>query len=160
MIRRLALILAFLLAANPAPAAIEPDELLADPKLEARARGITKVLRCLVCQNQSIDNSSAPLARDLRRLVRERIKAGDSDDQVLDFVVARYGDFALLRPPVKPATWILWFGPALLLAGGGGFLWWRARRSRGVTAPAPVPLSAEEEARIASLLGGNKGPPA
>jgi cytochrome c-type biogenesis protein CcmH len=160
MKRQLILILLLLLASLPARAAIEPDEILPDAKLEARAREITKVLRCLVCQNQSIDDSNAPLARDLRRLVRERLKAGDSDEQVIAFVVARYGDFALLRPPVKPATWLLWFGPALLLAGGGVFLWRRARKAGAAPAPAPVPLTGEEEARLAALIGDGKKPPA
>ena len=100
----------------PPAHAIQPDEVLADPALEARAREIGRELRCLVCQNQSIDDSDADLARDLRVLVRERLQAGDSDRQVVDYVVSRYGDFVLLRPPVKPATYALWFGPLLILS--------------------------------------------
>jgi cytochrome c-type biogenesis protein CcmH len=96
--------------------AVEPGEALADPALEARARTITAELRCLVCQNQSIDDSNAPLAHDLRMLVRERLKAGDSDEAVMAFVVARYGDYVRLRPPFKPKTFLLWFGPLLVLA--------------------------------------------
>ena len=152
MMRRLALALLLLLAAMPARAAITPDEILADPALEARARGITKQLRCLVCQNQSIDDSNAPLARDLRLLVRERLKAGDSDDAALGYVVARYGDFVLLRPPVKATTWLLWFGPAAILVAGALFLWLRTRRRR--MAPAgPAPLDPEEEKKLAALIG-------
>jgi cytochrome c-type biogenesis protein CcmH len=141
----------WLLAAAAAPAfAVEPDEVLADPALEARARAISQGLRCLVCQNQSIDDSGAELARDLRRLVRERLLAGDSDDAVRGFLVARYGDFVLLDPPVKPKTWALWFGPAaiLLVASGGVLVYFRRRRR---WAPEP-PLSPEETARLATLL--------
>ena len=151
MIRRLALVLALLLAALPARAAITPDEILPDPALEARAREITRQLRCLVCQNQSIDDSNAPLARDLRRLVRERLKAGDSDAAAMAYVVARYGDFVLLRPPVKATTWLLWFGPAALLIAGALFLWLRGRR-RQAAPVAAAPLDAEEEKKLASLL--------
>ncbi len=153
MMRRLALALMLALAALPARAAVSPDEILADPTLEARARGITKQLRCLVCQNQSIDDSNAPLARDLRILVRERLKAGDGDSAVIAFVVARYGDFVLLRPPVKATTWLLWFGPALLFLGAAIFLWLRARRR--MTAPvAPAPLDADEQKKLDALMGG------
>ena len=151
MIRRLALALMLLLAALPARAAITPDEILPDPAMELRAREITRQLRCLVCQNQSIDDSNAPLARDLRRLVRERLKAGDSDAAAVQFVVARYGDFVLLRPPVKATTWLLWFGPAALLIAGALFLWLRGRR-RSTAPVAAVPLDAEEEKKIASLI--------
>ncbi len=147
-------VLAVLLAllALPAQAAIAPDEILADPALEARARGITKQLRCLVCQNQSIDDSNAPLARDLRLLVRERLKGGDSDGAALAFVVARYGDFVLLRPPLKATTWLLWFGPALLLIAAGLFLWLRAGR-KSVVSVGPAPLDEEERNRLAALIG-------
>ena len=151
VVRLVALALAILLLALPAHAAITPDEILADPALEERARGITKQLRCLVCQNQSIDDSSAPLARDLRLLVRERLKAGDSDAATLNFVVARYGDFVLLRPPVKATTWLLWFGPALLLLAGVAFLWMRTRQRRVGPAP-PAPLDAAEEKKLAELM--------
>jgi cytochrome c-type biogenesis protein CcmH len=139
-------------AAGPAPAALDPAERLADPALEARARAITRQLRCVVCQNQSIDDSNAELARDLRRLVRERIAQGDSDSQVLAFVVARYGDYVLLRPPLTAGTLALWFGPAALLLAGGAFLFVRARR-RAAAGAAPPPLSAEEARRVAALVG-------
>jgi cytochrome c-type biogenesis protein CcmH len=151
-LRAFVLLIALLLLAIPARAAITPDEILSDPALEERARGITKQLRCLVCQNQSIDDSNAPLARDLRLLVRERLKAGDSDSAALAFVVARYGDFVLLRPPVKATTWLLWFGPALLLIAGVIFLWMRARQRR-VAPAAPAPLDAAEEKKLAELMG-------
>ncbi|OBS51400.1 MULTISPECIES: cytochrome c-type biogenesis protein [Methylosinus] len=110
--------------------AISPDEKLADPKLEARARVIASELRCLVCQNQSIDDSDAPLAKDLRIIVRERLKEGASDAEVRDFVVARYGDFVLLRPPVKPETLLLWTAPLIALVGGSIVLYFAARRRR------------------------------
>ena len=145
----------WLLAALAAPAlGVEPDEILADPALEARARTISQGLRCLVCQNQSIDDSGADLARDLRHLVRERLLAGDSDDQVRAFLVERYGDFLLLDPPMKPKTWGLWFGPAaiLLLAVFGMLAYFRRRRR----APEP-PLSADEAARLAALLEREEG---
>ncbi len=150
-LRRIVLLLALLLAALPARAAIGPDEILPDPAMEARAREITKQLRCLVCQNQSIDDSNAPLARDLRLLVRERLKAGDSDAATLAYVVARYGDFVLLRPPVKATTWLLWFGPLALLLGAALFLSLRTRRKS--TAPAaPAPLSEDEQKKLAALM--------
>ena len=130
-------------------AAVQPDEVLADPVLETRAREISRHLRCLVCQNQSIDDSDASLARDLRLLVRERLQKGDSDDQVYAFLVARYGDSVLLRPPVKPSTWLLWFGPAGLLLGGAGVIVWRARKRRAL--PESAPLSADEQAQWRAL---------
>ena len=129
--------------------AIGPDEMLTDPALETRARTIGQSLRCLVCQNQSIDDSDASLARDIRVLVRERLTAGDSDRAVIDYVVSRYGDFVLLRPPVKPATWVLWFGPGFLILGAATVLILRARRKRSI---APAPLSPEEEAALARLV--------
>jgi cytochrome c-type biogenesis protein CcmH len=142
-----------LLAALLAPgvrAATSPNEVLTDPVLEQRARALSKQLRCLVCQNQSIDDSNADLADDLRRLVRERLVAGDSDRQIIDFLTERYGDFVLLKPPVEPATWGLWFGPAaLLLLGTGGIALHLCRRRR----IEPVPLSAAEQARLEALLG-------
>lgn len=150
MLRRLllCLFLAVPAATNPVTA-LEPGEALKDPALEARARAISRQLRCLVCQNQSIDDSDAPLARDLRRLVRERIEKGDSDAQVLAWVRARYGDFVMLRPPVRPATYLLWFGPALLLLAVAGVMFWRRRRGAAVN---DAPLSPEEEVRLARLL--------
>ena len=150
-LRRLVLLVALLCAALPARAAITPDEILPDPAMEARAREITKQLRCLVCQNQSIDDSNAPLARDLRLLVRERLKAGDSDAAALAYVVARYGDFVLLRPPVKATTWLLWFGPLALLIAAALFLWMRVRR-KSAAPVAPAPLSEDEQKKLAALL--------
>jgi len=148
VIRRvtLAAVLALTLA-GPA-FAVNPDERLADPVLEARARTLGKSLRCLVCQNQSIDDSNADLAHDLRVLVRERLTAGDSDAQVLAYLQARYGDYVLLKPPVDPATWVLWFGPAAVLAIGVGVLVLRRRR----VAAAPAPLTADERARLDLLM--------
>jgi cytochrome c-type biogenesis protein CcmH len=133
--------------------AVEPDEMLADPALEARAREISKELRCLVCQNQSIDDSSADLARDLRILVRQRLTAGDSDEQVINYVADRYGDFVLLRPPLKPATLALWLAPPLLLALGAimSVIYLRRRRS----AEATPPLSADEQRRLDELLNSD-----
>ena len=141
---------AFLVAALFAgPAlAVTPDEILADPALEARARAISAELRCLVCQNQSIDESDAELARDLRVLVRERLLAGDSDDEVIAFLVARYGEFVLLKPRFSARNLLLWGTPALALLAGGVFVVVAARRRRA----APVPLSAEEQAELDRLL--------
>ncbi|MPY71419.1 MAG: cytochrome c-type biogenesis protein CcmH [Alphaproteobacteria bacterium] len=140
-----------------APAfAVEPGEVLADPALEARARDISRELRCLVCQNQSIDDSNADLARDLRVLVRERLKAGDSDREVIRFVVARYGDFVLLDPPFQPSTLLLWAGPALVLLGGAaGIAVWFRRRTRNADEPAP--LSADERRRLEALTADSGG---
>lgn len=165
MIRALvAVLLALGLAWSAMPAgAVEPDEILDDPVLESRARDISAGLRCLVCQNESIDASGADLARDLRILVRERLVAGDSDDQVRAYMVARYGDFVLLKPPVKPETYLLWFGPALfLLLGGFGVVVYLRRRSPG---PAmgpelarPGPLAPEEQARLKRILEDPEAP--
>jgi cytochrome c-type biogenesis protein CcmH len=131
--------------------AVEPSERLADPALEARARTLGKGLRCLVCQNQSIDDSNADLAHDLRVLLRQRLAAGDSDQQVLDYVAGRYGMFVLLDPPFAPVTWLLWLTPPVLVLGGGALLLLRARRRRPGGA---VPdLTGEESARAALLLG-------
>ncbi len=132
--------------------AVEPRERLADPALEARARAIGVELRCLVCQNESIDESHAPLAHDIRVLVRERVAAGDSDAEATRAVVARYGDFVLLRPPVLPATWLLWFGPGVLLVGGliGTAIWLRRRAPNPTTADAE--LSEAERQRLDRLL--------
>jgi cytochrome c-type biogenesis protein CcmH len=143
--------LAVLLLVFAVPAfAVEPDEILDDPVLEARARDLSAEIRCVVCQNESIDSSSAGIARDLRILLRERLVAGDSDAEVKDFLVARYGDYVLLRPPVKPATYLLWFGPALVLAIGLVVLVVALRRRRGKAVP--VPLSAAEQARLQRLI--------
>jgi cytochrome c-type biogenesis protein CcmH len=155
---RALLLLALLFLAGPALAATSPDEMLKDPALEARARALGKELRCLVCQNQSIDDSDADLARDLRRLVRERLVAGDSDEAVLAFATQRYGDFVLLRPPVKPATWLLWFGPvAVLLVGGGLVLAFFRGRGPPRDAAAASDLDPAERERLARLLAENRG---
>ncbi len=133
--------------------AVEPGEMLADPALEARAREVSRELRCVVCQNESIDDSNAELAHDLRVLVRERIAAGDSDSQVIDYVVSRYGEFVLLRPRLKEETWALWFGPAVLLAIGVVVLaLYLRRRARAEAAPVVPPLTEEEEVRLARTL--------
>jgi len=151
MIRPLLLALALVAALLPVPAhAVRPDEMLADPGLEARAREVGRELRCLVCRNQSIDDSDADLAHDLRVLVRERIKAGDSNDQVVAYVRARYGDFVLLRPPLEIGTLLLWGGPLLILVLGGVAL---ARFYRGKDENAAPPLSVEERRRLAAILG-------
>jgi cytochrome c-type biogenesis protein CcmH len=139
--------------------AVQPDEIMSDPAKEARARNLSRELRCMVCQNQSIDDSEAPLARDLRLLVRERIAAGDSDPQVVDFLVARYGEFVLLRPRLEPRTLVLWLLPPLALAGGGLALWIHSRRrSRSAAAEAAVSLTPDEEARLEALIS-DEAPP-
>ena len=153
MRRMMAAFVALALLASPAVHAVQPDEIMSDPAKEARARELSRELRCMVCQNQSIDDSDAPLARDLRLLVRERVAAGDSNSQVLDFLVARYGEFVLLKPRFERQTMLLWLLAPLLLAGGGLALWLQIRRrSRsGADVPAP-PLTADEEARLAALM--------
>ena len=120
--------------------AVMPDEVLKDPALEARARHLSQDLRCLVCQNQSIDDSAAPLARDLRIIVRERLTKGDSDEQVVSFLVARYGNYVLLKPPFQSDTMLLWFGPAAFLLIGAGVLvfYFQARKTPDVAANAPL----------------------
>ncbi len=132
--------------------AVQPDEVLPDVALEARARVLSQELRCMVCQNQSIDDSDAPLARDLRILVRDRLKAGDSDTQVLDFLVARYGEFVLMRPVFSWRNALLWGAPVLVLILGGVLAWMGVRRRRDVVALEP--LTKLEEARVAALLSG------
>ena len=136
-----------------APArAVQPDEMLPDPRLEQRARALSQHLRCMVCQNQSIDDSEAPLAKDLRLLVRERLKAGDSDPQVIDYMVARYGDFVLLKPRFSWQTGVLWLTPAIvLLVGGFGLLIALRRRRSLAAAAAPPPLTPAEEQKLAEL---------
>ena len=138
------------LAALPAYA-VQPDEVLPDPALETRARAISEGLRCLVCQNQSIDDSDAPLAKDLRLLVRERLKAGDSDQEIADFIVARYGEFVLLRPRLSPHTLLLWFATPAVFATAL-LLILLAYRRRKAAAQGLVPLSANEERRLKRLL--------
>ena len=156
MMRKLIAVLAvLLLAAFAAPAgyAVQPDEIMADPAKEARARDLSRELRCMVCQNQSIDDSDAPLARDLRILVRERLAAGETDAEVKAFLVARYGDFVLLRPPLDWRTALLWSAPFLVLLVGaaGAMVALRRRRARPA---APAPLSAAEEQALDRIMRG------
>jgi cytochrome c-type biogenesis protein CcmH len=146
---------------SPAAYAVQPDEIMSDPARESRARDLSRELRCMVCQNQSIDDSEAPLARDLRLLVRERIAAGDSDAQVIDFLVARYGEFVLLKPRLNPHTWLLWLLPPLALVGGGLALWIHGRRrskSAAAEDPSRFKLTAEEEARLERLIAVEPSP--
>jgi cytochrome c-type biogenesis protein CcmH len=146
---RIVIVALLMLGAHPAHA-VQPDEVLPDAALETRARNLSRELRCMVCQNQSIDDSDAPLARDLRLLVRERLKAGDSDTQILDFLVARYGDFVLLKPRFTSHTALLWLMPALVLIAGAAALFALRRRQRFRQISAE--LSDEEEARVADVL--------
>jgi cytochrome c-type biogenesis protein CcmH len=148
---RIALLIA--LAAPHAALAVTPDEMLKDPALEARARHLSSELRCMVCQNQSIDDSEAPLARDLRVLVRERLSSGDSDRQVVDFLVARYGEFVLLKPRLQLHTLLLWgVSPLALLAGVVGLII-MARRRKAVRLE-PVALSGDERRKLSTLVEG------
>jgi len=150
---RLAVIFTIVLGAISGSAhAVRPDEMLRDPALEARARDISRDLRCLVCRNQSIDESDADLARDLRLVVRERLGAGDTNEQAVAYVRARYGDFVLLRPPVGVGTLLLWGGPLLILLLGG-FAVARFYRARGRGEPDTAPLSADERLRLKAVLG-------
>lgn len=149
--KRIALALTLFLAAMVQPAfAVNPDEVLADPVMETRARAISAELRCMVCQNQSIDDSNAELAKDLRLLVRDRIKAGDSDQQVMDYIVSRYGEFVLLKPPVAINTVLLWGMPVLMLLVGGMVIVKQVSRRRQVQQAAP--LSADEETALKKIL--------
>ena len=148
MIKRLVLALALMLAAAPA-FAVNPDEVLSDPSLEARARALSAELRCMVCQNQSIDDSNADLARDLRVLVRERITDGDTDQQVLNYIVSRYGEFVLLKPPFSVRTLLLWGAPVLLILAGGVSLTVFVRKRAGK--PTGSKLTADEQARLVEL---------
>jgi cytochrome c-type biogenesis protein CcmH len=151
-VRTWLLSLALMLSVAGPAFAVQPDEMLRDPALEARARALSEGLRCLVCQNQSIDDSDAPLAKDLRILVRERLKAGDSDQQIIDFIVSRYGEFVLLKPRLSPHTWILWFAtPFVLLAALAAIIYGYRRRES--TAMAPKPLTASEKRRLKHLVG-------
>lgn len=146
-----------LLIAGPV-AAVLPEEQLADPVLEARARTISQELRCVVCQNQSIDDSDAPLAADLRAIVRERLTAGDTDEEVMAYIVARYGNFVLLKPPLDLQTILLWSAPLLVLIPGGiGLALYLRRRSRAGGAD-PAPLSAEERGALADILKAGDAP--
>lgn len=157
MMKRLLLTLVLSLAAVSA-AAVDPGEALSDPVMEARARDISKGLRCLVCQNQSIDDSDATLAKDLRLLVRERLLAGDTNERVIEYVVSRYGDFVLLRPPLKSYTLVLWLGPILIAGLGILAVVVYYRRRLGVVAGSrekPAPLSNDEQRRLKVLLDGD-----
>lgn len=149
--------MALSLVITPA-SAFMPDEVLKDPKLEARARVLSLELRCLVCQNQSIDDSNAPLARDLRILLRERLTAGDSDSEVMDFIVARYGEFVLLRPRFNMKTLVLWLGPAfILLLGGWSVFTFLRRGKQDLPEEKATPLSDDESRRVEQLLGDGGG---
>jgi cytochrome c-type biogenesis protein CcmH len=161
-LRKLVAILCFVLAAAvaaPPAFAVQPDEIMSDPVKESRARDLSRELRCMVCQNQSIDDSEAPLARDLRLLVRERIAAGDSDAQVMDFLVARYGEFVLLKPRLKSHTLLLWLLPPFALVGGGLALWMHNRRRTKASGDETLfKLSADEEARLERLIAAEPPP--
>ncbi|MGH6969025.1 MAG: cytochrome c-type biogenesis protein [Stellaceae bacterium] len=148
MIRALAAA-AILLGVAHAALAVEPGEMLANPALEARAEAIGKQLRCLVCQNESIEDSGADLAHDLRVIIRERIKAGDSDAQAIKYVTDRYGDFVLLKPPVEPATYLLWFSPFAILALGAAGAWLYLRRRK---APPDEPLDLNQRRQLERML--------
>ena len=148
MIRRFLVALVLMLAAAPA-FAVNPGEMLADPILEARARALSAQLRCVVCQNQSIDDSNADLAKDLRLLVRERITDGDTDKQVLNYIVSRYGEFVLLQPRFSVRTLLLWGAPVLLILAGGVLLTVFVRKMAGE--PTSSKLTADEQARLAEL---------
>src|ERR1700710_2851942 len=161
MRKLIAILTIVLLTAFAAPAsfAVQPDEIMSDPAKESRARDLSRELRCMVCQNQSIDDSEAPLARDLRLLVRERIAAGDSDAQVMDFLVARYGEFVLLKPLLKSHTLLLWLLPPLALVGGGLALWMHnRRRTKSGGDETLFKLSADEEARLERLIAAESPP--
>jgi cytochrome c-type biogenesis protein CcmH len=150
--------LMLLLALLAVPAlAVEPDEMLQDKALEQRARAISAEIRCVVCQNQSIDDSNAEIARDMRRAIRERLTKGDSDADVVAFLRARYGDYVLLRPPFDPRTWILWLGPPLLLLLIGRLLYRSARRRAAQVKAAPVELTAAERKHLDALLRDDEG---
>jgi cytochrome c-type biogenesis protein CcmH len=151
---RIPIVAALLLLVALAAPAVEPRERLADPAQEARARSISSQLRCLVCQNESIDDSGADLAHDIRVFVRERLTAGDTNAQAMQAIVSRYGSFVLLKPPVEPATYLLWYGPPLLLAAGlAGTLIWLKRRP---SSPADIaPLNPEESRRLEGLMREN-----
>jgi cytochrome c-type biogenesis protein CcmH len=164
LLRKLGAILFFVLLVGWPPAnAVQPDEIMADPAKELRARDLSRELRCMVCQNQSIDDSEAPLARDLRLLVRERLAAGDSDTQAIDFLVARYGEFVLLKPRFESHTWLLWLLPPLALLGGGLALWAHNRRRWKSATGQDDPifkLTPDEEARVQRLIAAEPPPDA
>ena len=146
-------VLAFVIAATASAQTTTPQD---EAVVEARVKAISKTLRCVVCQNQSIYDSSAPLAADMRTLVEKRVRAGDSDEEVREHLRTSYGDFVLMRPPVETRTWILWFGPAFLVVAGLAGLWWTSRRGRALAAE-PAPLSDEDQARVDAALGRDPG---
>ena len=149
---------AFLLLLPVTALAVEPDEMLQDPVLEQRAREISRELRCVVCQNQDIDSSNAGVARTMRTLLRERLIAGETNDEIIAFFVDRYGDFVLFRPRLKPATYLLWFGPAVLFAVGIGVVFVTIRyRSRAVLDGTADPLSPDEEREFEAIFHENEG---
>lgn len=151
-----ALVVGFGLAFGGAASAVEPHEMLKDPVLESRARDVSKHLRCVVCQNETIDESNADIARDMRVLLRARILAGDTNEQVIAFMVSRYGDYVLLKPRFAPITYLLWFGPFIVLALGAVVVF---RRLKGTQAAAgPVPLTPEEQAALEELAPGERTP--
>lgn len=154
MMRRIALAILLTLSAIPAAQAIRPGEMLSDSRQEERARAIDRELRCLVCQNENIDDSDADLAHDLRVLVRKRVVAGDSNEQVKQYIVARYGNYVLLKPPFDPETYLLWFAPVLLLSGAlaVAIVFYRGRDRAQ-----PEPLSPEDAKRVEALIGEEKG---
>ena len=152
------LVLALALLAPLAALAITPDELMPDPAEEARAREISRELRCVVCQSESIDDSNADIARDLRLLVRERLEAGDSDSEVLEFVVARYGEFVLFRPAFTLGNAVLWLAGPVLLLVGGGLAFAFVRRNARTAPPAAPPLSPEEQARLQAIVAATAPP--
>jgi cytochrome c-type biogenesis protein CcmH len=149
----ISLLVFFLLAVSAQ--AVQPNEMLADPALEARARALSAEMRCMVCQNQSIDDSDATLAHDIRALIREHLVKGESDDTIREFLVSRYGDFILLKPPLQLNTLLLWGGPPLLLLGGAFYLL-SGQRRRNQARLSPSPLTPDEERRVAALLDDNK----
>ena len=154
---RCAIILAATLLWCSAALAVDPGEALNDPALEQRARDISKELRCLVCQNQSIDDSDADLARELRLIVRERLTAGDSDAEVVAFMTDRYGDWVLLRPPFNQRTGLLWIGPGLVFAAAAVAAGLYLRRRSMATGPDSPPLTDDEKRRVAAMLDSGPG---
>ncbi len=151
MLRRLFIAAVFVLSTLPAALAVQPDEILSDPALEARARVLSTQLRCLVCQNQSIDDSDAPLAKDLRVLIRERLVEGETNAQVIDYLVSRYGEFVLLKPRLNSRTLLLWGGPFAILLIGSVVIFLRRRKGSSLAIPEQA-LSADEQARLDDIL--------
>jgi cytochrome c-type biogenesis protein CcmH len=151
-----AVLTCLLLLAPLAARAVQPDEIMTDPRLEARARALSAQLRCMVCQNESIDESHADLAHDLRVLVRERLQAGDSDDQIRAFLVRRYGDFILLKPPFKLETWLLWGAPVVILLIGCSIIFVARRRQKSLAPANIVSLSETERAKLEAMLGEDR----